>query len=294
LEKMRHKIDSVVFVAVSLQEVELYESILPRYFPRSGSEADAALRVLPDSCWNTWGEVTVEERRIQISPLMLRREDEEEDRGESLFDDADRSFLDARDDADTAALKRLEGTMTEAEDAFQARQTCLRYLRKAYEMRPEAEHSRFVYRAGEDRFGRQMIVLLGAKLPALGIRDERTLPLFVKEVEAVRGQRLMLVYVNSAVSAMDSSTLEVLQEMLAVVSAMYSNSLEQTLVLHPRLWFRAAFALGRAVSDTAARVWDSTAYIENLIEVSEFCAVEQLRLPDYVHHWDMEGGGSVF
>merc|ERR1712151_755629 len=115
--------------------------------------------------------------------------------------------------------------------------------------------------------------LLGAKLPALGIRDERTLPLFVKEVEALRGQRMVLVYVNSAVSAMDGVCLEVLQEVLAVVSAMYCNSLEQTLVLHPRLWFRAAFALGRAVSDSAARVWDSTAYFESLVEVSEFVSV---------------------
>merc|ERR1711957_452152 len=125
VDKMTTKIDSVVFVAASAQEMELYESILPRYFPRTAQEAETAMRVLPDSCWNPWGEVTVEERRIHVSPLVVRQQDDDDDRGEALFDrDSDKAFLDCKDDADTAALRRLEGAMTEVEDAYSARQTC--------------------------------------------------------------------------------------------------------------------------------------------------------------------------
>ena len=48
------------------------------------------------------------------------------------------------------------------------------------------EPSRFVYQSGQDCFGRHVVVLLGARLPPLGLQDERTIPLFVKELEALQ------------------------------------------------------------------------------------------------------------
>jgi len=123
-------------------------------------------------------------------------------------------------------------------------------------------------------------------LPALGVRDDKTLPLFVKVLEALGGQRFVLLYVNSDVATFDTTKLEVLQEMLAVISAKYRNSLEQLLVLHPGIWFRAAFALGRAVSDLTASVWNETVYIEGLEELSRYISIQQLQLPNYVTFYE--------
>lgn len=297
LEKMRDKIDTVVFAASTPQEMELYESLLPRYFPRSAYESESGCKVLPDSCWNPWGEVTVEERRIKVSSLLIRREEEledDDDRGAGIFDDADSSsFLNAREDADTSAMRRLQSTMTDAQDDYTARQICLRYLRKASTMCSESEMCRFTYGAGVDRFGRKIIVLLGARFPSLGVRDERTVPLLLKECEAVGGNPFIIVYVNSGVEALDTHSLEVLQEMFSVVSAMYSASLDQILIIHPRLWFRAAFVVGRAISDHAVRAWQDMFYLETLFEVEQFVSVQQLQLPDFVHHWDMQGPGAA-
>jgi len=293
LEKMRDKVDTVVFVASTPQEMELYASLLPRYFPRNTWEAETAARVLPDSCWTPWGEVAVEERKIKASNLMIRRDDDDSDGVEALFDGSDRSFLDAREDADVSAKKRLESTINDAEDDYSARQTCLRYLRRAHEMSEEPEACRFVYEAGMDRFGRRIVVVMGARFPALGVRDERTLALFVKEVDKLHGQTFVIFYANSAVASMDTQTLEVLQEMLSVVNAMYCSTCEQILILHPRLWFRAAFVVGRAVSDQAARAWNDIFYLETLEEVEQFVSVQQLMLPEYIHSCDMLGAGAA-
>lgn len=296
LEKMRDKVDTVVFAASTQQEMELYESLLPRYFPRNALESESGCKVLPDSCWNPWGEVTLEERRIKVSNLLIRREeevDEDDDRGAGIFDDADRSFLDARGDADASAMHRLQSTMTDAQDDYSARQICLRYLRKASVMSAESEISRFVYGAGVDRFGRKTIVLLGARFPALGVRDERTVPLLLKECEACSGNNFVIMYVNSGVEALDTHCLEVLQELFSVVSAIYSSSLDQIVIVHPRLWFRAAFVVGRAISDQAVRAWQDMFYCETLFEVDQFVPVQQLQLPDFVHHWDMQGPGAA-
>mmetsp|Transcript_29441 Transcript_29441/g.57636 ORF Transcript_29441/g.57636 Transcript_29441/m.57636 type:complete len:548 (-) Transcript_29441:238-1881(-) len=292
LEKLRRRIDAVVMVAASPGDLELYETLMPLYFPRSVDEAAMHIDGLPDCCWTEWGEVTLEERRIRLSSCLMSRgesEDSDQDDRAPIFspsDDADKGFLQAKDDADTTAMKRLEGTVTEAETPDMARHACLRYLRRAREMRSEHEATRFVFRAGQDRFGRKMVVLLGARLPPLGVRDERTLPLFVKELEMLGSDRFALLYVNSNVSALDTSKLEVFQEMLAVISMKYRNSLDQVLVLHPDLWFRAAFAMGRAVSDIAASVWHDTVYLERLENLANFHAVAELQLPTYVQTYD--------
>ena len=281
LEKLRASVDSAVLVAGTTQELELYESLLPLYFPRNEFEARHAAAVLPDSCWNEWGEVSMEERRIRVSNHVLSNRQEDED-SDLVFGEEDRSFLHAREDADFAAMQRLEGTMISAETVEEARHICFRYLRRAREVPAESEPKRFVYNGGPDYFGRHVVVLLGARLPPLGVQDERTLPLFVKELEAVQSDSFILLYVNSEVDGMDTTVLEALQEMLAVVNAKYRRSMAQLLVLHPGLWFRAAFALGRAVTDEAASVWHDSVYLECVADLASLLSLDQLYLPDFV------------
>mmetsp|Transcript_87849 Transcript_87849/g.273045 ORF Transcript_87849/g.273045 Transcript_87849/m.273045 type:complete len:547 (+) Transcript_87849:83-1723(+) len=293
MEKLRPTIDAIIFVASSGPEAALYDGLMPLYFPRTAQEAEEGRAALPESCYSEWGEVAVEERRIRVASCLVSRDDDD-DRGDqvplfSIQDDDDRSFLSAKADADEAAAHRLESTMVEAETPELARQACVRYLRKARHVRPEPEMTRFVFRAGLDRWGCHFIVLLGARLPSLGVRDERTLPLFVKELELLRGERFVLLYANSAVPALDSSKLEVLQEMLMVIGAKYRDSLQQLLVLHPGLWFRAAFVLGRALNDVMASVWHDTVYVDGIADLMPFVQVDRLDLPAYVHACDAAG-----
>jgi len=76
--------------------------------------------------------------------------------------------------------------------------------------------------------------------------------------------------------------LVLLQEMLDMINARFQKSIDQLLVLHPGLSFKAAFALGRFVSSQAALVWHDTVFIDSIMEVSRFVPVSQLQLPDYV------------
>lgn len=289
LEHVRGSIDTIVLAACCTPQVgEFYANLLPLYFPRTQVEAEQGAAVLPDCCWNAWGDVSVEERRIQVSS-QLGGGDADSDR-ECLFnagDDDGGTFMNARSDADDHAIHRLEVTMSEAETPELAKQAALRYFRRARELRPLPEGSRFVYRArGPDRFGRQVVVLLGSKLPSLGVRDERTLPLFVKECELLQGVRFVIFYVHSGVSSLDSPHLEVLQEMLCVVGARYRGSLDQLLVLHPGLLFRAAFAVGRAMNELAASFWHNSVYFDCIADVNQYVELDTLQLPLWVRDDD--------
>jgi len=292
LEKLRPNIDSVVLVAASPAELVLYETLMPSYFPRSLDEAVVSAADLPESAWTEWGEVFLEERRIRLSSCLISRDDNEDSDGEDITpmfspsDDADKSFLSAKDDVDAAARKRLEGTIMEAETPEMAKHACLRYLRRAREVRAEPVTNHFVFSAAQDHFGRKVVVLLGARLPPLGVRDERTLPLFVKELELLRSEQFVLLYINSDVSAFDTSKLEFFQEMLAVINMKYRNSLAQVLVLHPGLGFRAAFAFGSAVSNMAASIWNDTVYLERLAQLASFLSIAELQLPAYVQAFE--------
>jgi len=170
LEKLADKIEMVVVAAAERSEADLYESLLPLYFPRTDQEADMAAAQLPESCWTEWGEVAVEERKIRVSNELIRDDDERE-KNSCLFspsDDDDRGFLDAQGDADSSARRRLEGTMIEAETTNDAAHACLRYIRRAREMRCEPEGSRFVYRAGQDRYCRDVVVVWVHDFPVWG------------------------------------------------------------------------------------------------------------------------------
>jgi len=300
LERLRQSIDVVVLVGETALEVELYDALLPSYFPRTVYEAKNTARSLSESCWNPWGEVIVEERRIPLSDLLTRNGEGDSDTecavGGPLFsaaEDEDKSFLQAKDDADKITLQRLETTLTDEPEDDVARQVCMRYIRRAQEMSldGEPESCRFVYGAGCDRFGRHVVVILGARLPSLGVREERTLPRFVRELEDLHGEKFVLLYANSAVATADTVILEVLQEMMSVAMTVkrYHDNFAQLYVLHPGIWFRAAFALGSWISNVAAKVWSETIYCETIAEMSLSLDIPALRLPSYVHACD----GSV-
>lgn len=295
LEKLGHSIDSVVVVASTPQEHQLYEQLMPFYFPRDESEVVSGEGV-PASCWTSWGEVTVEERKIRLTMAAEHTDSDGSRDGSPLFSpavDVDRDFLDARDDADKSAVERLECTMSEASTVEVAKQVCMRYLRHARHLRPESDGNRFVYRgASTDFAGRRVLVLLGSRLPPRGVRDERALPLFSRELLALQGQNFVLVYANSDVASFETVTLEVLQEMLEVVSAVCRDTLQQLYIIHPGLWFRAAFMLARSWSESAARVWQSTIYCDSVAELSNYLSLEQLKLPPYVAACDGPGAGG--
>jgi len=280
MERMSH-IEGVVLVAMSTAEVNLFERLMPLYFPRTEAEALAAAEALSDRCFGELGDVVVEERSIRLASHV--GEDREE---EPLFsNEEDSSFLMARTDADQSAWQRLDGLMIEAESLDMARHICLRYLRKAREVRSEVDlqAARFIYHAPcRDCCGRRVVVLLGARLPAHGARDSRTLPVFVKELELLKGERFVLLYAHSDVPPLDTVCLEALQEMLAVVGARYRDSLEQVLVLHPTILFRATFAFGRVMNDYAATVWNDTVYLEAVAELGNHVEIHKLALPGYV------------
>eukprot|EP00927_Polykrikos_kofoidii_P060290 TRINITY_DN55303_c0_g1_i1.p1 TRINITY_DN55303_c0_g1~~TRINITY_DN55303_c0_g1_i1.p1 ORF type:complete len:559 (-),score=60.88 TRINITY_DN55303_c0_g1_i1:82-1758(-) len=299
LEKLDHAIDAVVLVARHVREAELYERLLPLYFPRTDEEVVLAAKVLPDCCWNLWGEVTVEERRIRISPLVFASTSDHEDddgvgdQAEPLFSASDdRAFLDAREDADATAMRRLQATLLEAEDLDAARHAFSRYLRRARELPADPADIRFIFTADEGVTSapRRVVVLLGARIPDLGVHDERTLPLFVKELDHLQGQRFALLYVNSNVDVLEASKLEVLQEMLAVITARYFGCFDMLLVLHSGLWFRAAFIIGRAVSDIAARVWHESVYVDGLDGLAQYdISIDRLDLPAYILDYELNG-----
>eukprot|EP00929_Paragymnodinium_shiwhaense_P106479 TRINITY_DN71925_c0_g1_i1.p1 TRINITY_DN71925_c0_g1~~TRINITY_DN71925_c0_g1_i1.p1 ORF type:complete len:567 (+),score=143.34 TRINITY_DN71925_c0_g1_i1:167-1867(+) len=297
LEKLRASVDALVFVAKTPDEMDLFASLMPLYFPRTGLEAEAAARDLPDSCWNEWGEVTVEERKIRVASSSFAAPCEDTDHfAEPIFESRDdKGFLDARGDSDSAALRRLEGTMREAGDEGEARHAFLRYYRRARELPTEPPDRRWVYKPDKSASSsssslgtaRRVVVLLGARLPSLGVRDERTLSLLVKELEVLQGERFALLYVNSGVDALDSTKMEVLQEMLVVISARYIQHMDALIVLHPGLWFRAAFAVGQAVCPLTARAWQETIYSETVHDLLCYGLVpDRLELPEFVRSWE--------
>lgn len=278
LERLHHRVDAVIFVSSTKSSIELYERWLPAFFPRSRGEALSSAARLPEGSWNAFGEIDDSERQITISALAAPEEMD----GGSMFEDDDFSaFTQAAPDADKTALQRLESTASGAMDVIGAEHVCLRYLRRARELHRGPMADRFVYPAARDRYDRQVVVLLGARIPADESKEFRTLPLLTQELEEAKnsGAKTVVLYANSGVNISDVQ-LDCLREMMAVIAARYAQNVDQIIVLHAGIWFKAAFAIGRVVLNS--QLWHDTVYADSLSELSAFFDIERLNLPEYV------------
>lgn len=284
LEKWGQHVDAVVVASSSQADLDQYESWLPAFFPRTNAEASEAAARLPPGAWTSSGETENVERHITISSLAAAPCEDDSDLF-SAFEQNNRSFTDATLDFDKASLERLDASAASATDIVGAEHVCLRYLRRARELLPEPVGAQWVYNGGIDRWGRHIVVLLGSRIPDEP-KGNRALPRIVQELERVKSeeQKAVVLYINSGVSIGCGPSFECLKEIQSCISARYARIVDQIVVLHPGLFFKAAYALGRVVLPT--QLWYDTVYADSLAELTAFFEIERLGLPGYIATYD--------
>lgn len=71
LEKYGQSLDLIVFCMDRDEDIVLYSSILPLYFPRSSEEESKVMSLLPEDTGNENGETVIEERKIRIAATPI-------------------------------------------------------------------------------------------------------------------------------------------------------------------------------------------------------------------------------
>ncbi|XP_022590325.2 protein GDAP2 homolog [Cyclospora cayetanensis] len=324
MEKMRDDIDAVVLVLGTPGDAAVYRQHLPAYFPRDvADELDAAF-LMPREVGGDDGEIVVADRRIPLirkggsrgsgeaakessegqeavasshpafGGMLAPRESSDEDGGS----DSDREILDSTDvsfriaKSGTETEKRLHalnikghGTNVSLDNCETLYQT---YLRQATLLSDSSagtqlQQLRFIYPSGSDNAGRPIVVFLAAAFPAAKVDSYFLLLHIIKTLDPFIRDKYTLLYVNSAVHHSNAPSMSLWSEFFAIMEK-FEDNLDQLLVLHPGVLFKAAFTC--CWPYLASHVWSGTVYLKTIKDLSIHASSHTPELPNYVREYE--------
>jgi len=316
--------EAVVVCTTGIDD-EIYQRLMPLYFPRSLAEERAAISVLPKHTGNEHGEMDLEERTIRVGAFPGSSDMPEERIGVGpstiLFDNPENDQLDN-------AQNHFFTVMTDGPDNQRHRSksdsgkdgpwwdSVAASVSSAVAPLPKSEHDehvrfieraksvdvsdmawmRILYRAGKDLAGRPVVVLVGAHLEVLNKTEDhdRFLLFAVKELEAVTLQNYNLVYFNSGCTLAGSPGLSFIRKLHAALGPKHKDNLKMLYIVHPTTVLRLAISTMVTFNfGVSNRVFSKASYIEKLSELYKYIPAEQLHVPEYVIDWEKDELGTA-
>ncbi|WAR07879.1 GDAP2-like protein [Mya arenaria] len=189
----------------------VYEEVLPLYFPRNPQEEQESLAHLPEDIGDDMGEPVIPERQIRImdKPIYPKSDDRDfDDKTVDLNAEFGKSingtvgqhpFASMQADPDTQ--KRLNPRSDVDMKKVEARKRYERLLKRARtEDLTDIASLRCLYRTGQDRFGRPVIVFVGRNFPASTVDLEKALLYAIRLLDPIVEQDYVVVYFHTHTS----------------------------------------------------------------------------------------------
>ena len=277
LEQHGKLIDRIILVMSQPSELNVYQQILPLYFPRSDTEEQVTRQLLPEDTGNEVGETSCEERRIRIHSLPYD--------DTVTIEPSVTGFAAMTDAPDTA--RRASLTMTKKElEAQQAEQTYAAHLKRAQsENLNDIAKMRILYQAGHDSMGRPILVFIANHLPPRNSDQERVLLYMIREMDGLVTRDYVFVYVHTLLHSSNQPSFGWIRQMYATLfTRKYKKNLKALYVVHPTFWLKTLFFF--LTPFVSKKFWVKLQQIDTLHDLYTFIPQNQLDLPDFVIQFD--------
>lgn len=297
LEKYGDTIETVVF-AVEDEDVGIYETLMPLYFPRNRDEETVALHCLPADLGNEDGEPYVADRqiRIQDKPHQLHDVDFEENTEllvgpETLIQLGNSDFTKMMDDVDLTRPSQ-RNSLVEKNVVLEA-QGMNRYERVLRRARTEDLSSisqiGCLYQSGFDKLGRPVIVLVGRWFKCNEIDLEKAMLYLVYLLYTVAKEDYVIIYFNTNTSSDNRPSMAWIREVYSVLEYKYRKNLKALYIVHPTWW-------------TKLMTWGFTTFMAPVIKhkvhnlggleyLFAMMDMKQLQIPTFIREYDMSVNG---
>eukprot|EP00391_Amoebophrya_sp_Ameob2_P012263 CAMPEP_0178997396 /NCGR_PEP_ID=MMETSP0795-20121207/8899_1 /TAXON_ID=88552 /ORGANISM="Amoebophrya sp., Strain Ameob2" /LENGTH=771 /DNA_ID=CAMNT_0020689889 /DNA_START=268 /DNA_END=2580 /DNA_ORIENTATION=+ len=193
-------------------------------------------------------------------------------------------------------VARLDATLWDVESTGDLHHIYLRYLREAASpayaptMR-ELDRFEFLTYAGKDQLGRGIIVFSEALIPIARYDPELLIRYIVSRIEPYSNSPFMIVYAHGGMTTANA-ILEVWKELIRISQFKYSAKLQNLLVLHPTISFKAAFALLSYYMPE--NVYENSIYFESIAELTRWLNFPGLELAAVIKNYEQERNESLF
>jgi O-acetyl-ADP-ribose deacetylase (regulator of RNase III) len=275
LEKFGRPLEHVVFCVQTKDEMNLYEEILPLYFPRNSNEEAQALLRLPEDIGNEIGETTISERVIRIGAAPISSEV-----GESEIEEKEacKVFTSMQGDVD-----KKRGSTSTAKAGTERERLYATYLQRAHATDlSDIAQLNVIYQAGSDAFGRTVVAVVGNLLPAQDEKAlERVLLYIITVMDAVTNKPFVLVYFHAQATNPEFAWLRKVHDIL---DTKYGRNLRGFFVVHPTFWLKLLLGVLSPFLSTAFK--QNLRFVNSLKELQALVPQARLFIPRHVTHHD--------
>jgi len=308
LEHYRDAFDTVVFaMQEGAVDYSVYRSVLPLYFPRTDNELLAARTTLPVDCGDEWGETIIEERKIRIAAVLPTdssnsiTSDDNSKRRPLQF--GNESTMIADDELKPSVLAHMSSSNDDARQRAVRRQSSAVAADKARrdeyaQWLMQAEKAeladiarlRYIYRAGSDASGKEIVVLLGCMLPVKQVDLHRVLLYVVRVLAPLAGRPFSLVYIHGGVTSAHDPPFAWLRQLYGLLDYPHGQGLHAFYVVHPTFFLKVGFTLLSPFLSSSFN--DKLQYINGLRDLFTIFPRASLQLPDEIFKADTKSTGQ--
>lgn len=310
LEKYGSSFDSVVFVCED-DTFEAYQKVLPLYFPRSPVEERENLHRLPRDIGNEMGEPVIPERQIRIldKPTFQHKlslggdADDGEAELEKTVDlnhEFGRSINGSVGQHPFAAMQEHPDTLKRQHRHSDVEQRKIeqkkRYERLLKWSRTEdltdIASLRCLYRTGQDRYGRPVIVFVGKNFNAEKVDLEKALLYMIRLMDPIVGQDYVVVYFHTNVTSENNPPMHFLRQVYMTLDHKYKKNLKSFYIVHPTWWSK--FATWFFTTFTASDIKTKVHSLQGVQYLYAKINPDQLDIPPFVLEHDIKVNGQRY
>eukprot|EP00041_Stephanoeca_diplocostata_P010362 m.164961 g.164961 ORF g.164961 m.164961 type:complete len:517 (+) comp18118_c0_seq5:276-1826(+) len=257
LEKYGDDIDRIV-LALSSDDMEVYNNNIPMYFPRSDAEALWSAANLPADIGNAEGEPVIEERKIRIETISFgtsaqnsdesdaESADEDEDavNGEDLMADANKSGFGAMvGDHDRTRREQLlsrDPKTGQRDDVARQYQALLKQARRAD--LSDVAALKFCSVGGSDKLDRRVVSIVSKNIPAKCDLN-RILMYIINAMDSIVNKPYILFHYHTNAAA-GSAGVNIVKNLFAMTDDRYAHNLHRVYHVHTSFWLKTSMLFG--------------------------------------------------
>jgi len=285
-----------------MSDYDMYQRVLPLYFPRTKEEERKALSELPQDTGDENGETVIEERKIRICSFPGSKEDEEDDdEGGDEFNKSQFQEVDSppsvltvmQGDPDEEKRRALANKTDEELERERTELLYTRYLRRAREEDlSDVAQKNIFYRSEVEQMRRTLFVLVGMHLPKAEEELEKVLAYIIRILSPVATKDFVVVYFHTNMAQEQMPELNWLRKLHDVFDYKFARSLRVCYVVHPTFWLKLmSVILSPFISN---QVTDKLRYFNGLSNLLEVIDLQQLNIPNAVFTYDTKANGSIW
>lgn len=304
LERYGSDVDVIIFVCDD-ETYSVYETVLPLYFPRNPQEQRESLSRLPEDIGNEMGEPVIPERQIRISdkptfnPAGPQKEDEfektvdlNEEFGKSINGSVGQHPFASMQEHPDEQKQRNPRTLNDVKHIEQQKRYERLLKRARTEDLTEISALRCLYRTGQDRFGRPVIVFVGKNFPAHTVDMEKALLYMIRLMDPIVDRDYVVVYFHTQTSNENLPPMNYLKNVYHTLDHKYKKNLKSFYIVHPTWWSK--FATWFFTTFTASDIKQKVHSLKGVQFLYAKINPDQLDIPPFVLDHDIQENGPRY